>query len=765
MKPAFSTHFIAATTDMADYGHPVPAPAFRREFVLPRGAVKSASLTVCGLGLYECYLNGRRITRGHFSPYISNPDHFFCYDRYDLTDALAAGENVLGFVLGNGLQNCFGGRIWELDKLPCRSAPKLALTFEAVCEGGRLSFDARDGFVWAPSGILLDDLRAGEHFDARVLPDDWCTPGFDAANWRTPLFVEAPAGQPRIADVDPILPRRSLTPVSIRAGRIGRMPDIDRSLPVYPIPKEEQAGYIYDFGENGAGLCRLTLRNAEPGRRITLQFAEKLTAEGDLDLWSMFYAPQAYSQRDVYITRGGAEETYLPSFTYHGFRYCLVTGIAQAEAVPELLTYVMMNTALSPRAGFSCSDETANRIWAAGMASDLSNFYHFPTDCPQREKNGWTGDASLSAEQLLLCLPAERNLREWLCHIRAAMRPDGALPGIVPTGSWGLGHGPAWDNVMVMLPYFIWRLRGDTAVLCENAEAIRRQLSYMRARISPEGLCDYGLGDWCPAGGGAVTTPTVVTSTLTCLDYCRRAEAVFSALSMTAEAAEARAAADILYAGARAHLILPATASVLGNTLTGQAMALHIGLFTPDELPAARARLLDQIDRAGGSFAGCGILGLRVLFHVLADMGEAALAYRLIAQEKFPSYGYMMARGATTLWETFHDFDGPSPSLNHHFFGDVLSWLLQNAVGIRPCPDGNGADTVLISPAPIPALSHAEGYYDAPAGRISVAWVRAGSRIRLSYSVPDGVTAHFAKAPAAPHIPLFGTGDLCFDAP
>ncbi len=755
----FSPHFIAATTDYATYEHPVSAPAFRKAITLP--PLQSATLTVCGLGLYEFFLNGRRLTAGHLSPYISNPDHFLYYDHYDLTEGMKVGENVFGFLLGNGFLNCFNGSIWALDKLPCRSAPKLALFFEAVTADGKtITFDARDGFLCTESGILMNDLRAGEWYDARVLPDAWACPGLDTTDWRPPLTAEAPLGTPRVADIDPILPTKALHPIGIHAGKIGRFSDVDKSLPVYPIPADETHGYIYDFGLNAAGLCRLLIKNARPGQRITLVFGEKLTSEGDLDLGSMFYAPQAYSQRDVYICRGEAVETYLPFFTYHGFRYCLVTGVSQDQATPELLTDVVMNTALATRSTFSCSDEMANRLWAATVVSDLANFYHFPTDCPQREKNGWTGDASLSVEQMLIALTPERNLREWLHNIRATQREDGSLPGIVPTGSWGWGHGPAWDNVIVNLPYYIWLYRGDTDILRENADAIAAQLAYMESRMDARGLADYGLGDWCSAGQTTVRTPNVVTATLVCLDYCRKAETVFTALGMTERAAHAAKVADTLFSAARTHLVDTKTLTIRGHTQTAQALGLYHGLFAENETSAAVNRLLALIEDANGTFDG-GILGLRVLFHVLADHGHADLAYKLITQETFPSYGYMIANGATSLWETFHRIEGHSPSLNHHFFGDILSWFMQNVVGIRVNPHRRDPNELRISPAFIRSLTHARGTYDAPAGRVEIAWARTESGIRLTYAIPADVSAELC-VDGYPATVLCGEDSLTF---
>ena len=174
-------------------------------------------------------------------------------------------------------------------------------------------------------------------------------------------------------------------------------------------------------------------------------------------------------QDSCYICRGGGEETYMPSFTYYGFRYAYVRGIKEEQAVPELLTYHICGGAFEENGSFSCSDETANQLQAMTRRATLSNFLWFPTDCPHREKNGWTGDAALSAEHMLLNLSVEDSLREWLRNVEAAQAPDGGLPGIVPTGGWGFGNGPAWDQVIVEIPFCLFKLRGDLDTAREAA--------------------------------------------------------------------------------------------------------------------------------------------------------------------------------------------------------------------------------------------------------------------------------------------------------
>ncbi len=746
----FSTNFIAAGGEYATFEKQVPAPLFRRAFCLSSSAVKAAKVTICGLGFYELYINGQKITRGFLSPYISNPDHYLYYDNYDLSPYLVPGENVIGVMLGNGMQNCFGGAIWDFDKARFRSAPKMALYFECTQEdGATLAFDAldalgtADGFVCTDSPILMDDLRAGEWYDARQEIGDWSDIGYDASNWRFPIRVEAPRGECRIADIDPIVMTEERVPVKIYPSKISYYANCEAVLPVIPIPEDEQSdtGYLYDFGVNAAGVCRIHIKNARPGQKLVLQFGEKMM-DGGLDVRIAKYLPHRFGHRDIYICKGG-DETWMPTFTYHGFRYVLISGITEEQATPDLLTYIVMNTKLEQRASFRCSDEMTNKLWNAAIVSDLANFYHAPTDCPHREKNWWTGDISLSAEQMVLALSPERNWREWLRNVRKAMKDSGDLPGIVPTDNWGYGEGVAWDNVIVTLPYYTWLYRGDLTLARDNAAVILRYIHFLTTHRNKRGLIEYGLGDWVPAGRGLdYRAPLEFTATVLAMDFCAKAAELYAALNMKAEAAYAETVRGDFYASARAYLIDTGNMTAYGRCQTSQAMAIYYDLFNGAEKPLAIERLLNMINDKQGHF-DCGILGMRVIFHVLSAYGHTDLAHRMITRTDFPSYGYEIANDATALWECFGYADRAQSSLNHHFFGDIISWFMQNLTGISVNPHHNDPNEIRIHPRFIDTLTYAEGSYDAPAGTASVHWERDGDDILCHCTLPEGANAEF----------------------
>ena len=720
----FPIQFICATHDYADYGHIVPAPYLRRSFTLDP-APEQAEILVSGLGFYRIFVNGKEITKGILAPYISSPDHMVYYDRYDLSGLLTQGENVIGLLLGNGMQNSFGGYVWNFDKARWRGAPMAALQLTAkLRDGTEFSLDTGSGFKTHPSPLLMDELRSGEYYDARLEIPGWCEPGFDEQDWTDALPATPPRGELRLCEAAPIVVSEERKAVSITP---------------------YQDGYLYDFGIDSAGRCRLRVKG-EPGQEIFTSHCEWFH-DGILDQGNINFGdrgdPRCVNvQCNKYICKGEGVEEYAPWFAYYGFQYVYVKGITAEQATPELLTYEIMHSDLPERGNFSCSDQTANLLQKFTRRSTLANFFHFPTDCPHREKNGWTGDAALSAEHTLLNLEAETNYREWLRNIRAAQDSRGALPGIVPTDKWGYdgGNGPAWDCVLTYLPYFVWKYRGDVEIVRENATAIFRYLHYLTTRMDSRGLIAIGLGDWCPPGRGAeqYKSPLPFTDSVISMDIARKAAQMFDAIGWDMQAEFAEKLACRLKKAVRRDLIDLSTMTAAGACQTSQTMAIFYDVFEPGEKPAAFARLLELINDFDGHM-DTGILGARVIFHVLSAFDRADLAYRMITRPDHPSYGNWIARGATSLWEDFHPEGGPVNSLNHHFFGDISSWFIQSLAGIVLNPEGDDVSRLDIAPHFVEALTHAEAFHVSPAGKISVSWKRDGEDVLLSLEAPESL--------------------------
>ena len=704
MKYHLSNSFICATTEMAEITKPVSAPYLRRSFSLPENP-EEAVLTVSALGFYELWVNGVRLTKGLLSPYITNPDDVLDYDFYDIAPYLQTGENVLAFQLGNGMQNAMCGYVWDFDKASFRSSPLLSVFCGMTFSDGRTdSFEADERFCCAPSPVLWDDLRGGEVYDARQEIDGWNLPGFDDSSWTPAVKATAPKGEKTLCRGKPIQIEQILGAKSVR-----------NDVLTFPDREECVCGYLYDFGVNTAGVPILRIKG-ERGQRVEMIFGEYINDDGHFDVSNIrfdflrkeFRQLPPGLQKDVYICRGGEEEVYMPRFTYHGARYALVSGITSHQAQPSLLSFAVAHSDLGRRGGFSCSDETMNRLQEMTERSILANFFHFPTDCPHREKNGWTADAALSAEACFLNFDPADNYREWLLHIRKAARGNGSLPGIIPTTGWGFdwGNGPAWDQVLVTLTDLCYRFTGDPSVIAENAGALLNYCRYLAARRDENGLLALGLGDWC-APHGNPKAPLLFTDSVISRDIAKKTAFLLRVIRQDEGVAVCETLADSLYEAIRAHLIDQKTMTAAGCCQTSQAMALFYGIFTPEETPAAYEKLLQMIHEADDHI-DCGVLGARVLFRVLTEHGDADLALRILTQKTAPSYGEWVARGETALCEDFAPYSEHVNSLNHHFFGDISAWFIEYFGGIRvndEKTDSHRVDIVPVFPALLSSVS------------------------------------------------------------
>ncbi len=721
----FPKNFIRATSTYTTLDEHVPAPYFRRTFNCESDVTGNILITACGF--YELYINGKHYTKGALAPYISNTDHYIYYDEYSVP--LNKGKNTIGILLGNGFQNNPGGYIWDFDKAVFRNSPSFALSLKWTDDAGNEHcIESDENFLTCNSPITFDDYRFGEHYNANLELQGWNTSDFDDSAWKNAISADMPRGETAICKAEPIVVTREIKPVSIT---------------------KEDDGYRYDFGENCAGVCRLSVKGKK-NQQIDMIHVErlvdnKISFDG---LW-FFKNNEQYQHdlqlihRDIYTCKGEGTETYIPRFTYHGFRYVLVKGITEDQATEDLLTYLVMNSDIKENGNFSCSDETANKLQEMTRRSDLANFYYFPTDCPQREKNGWTADAALSAEHMILNLSVETSYREWLRNICKAQNDDGMIPGIVPTDTWGYGRGlgPAWDCVLVYLPYYVYIYRGTTEMIHESAKAIVSYLHFLTTKMNKDGLVEFGLGDWCHVSREAndYIAPLEFTSSVMAMDIAKKAAFLFDAAGMLPQRDFADTIAKQFRTAIRRKLINYETMTAAGNCQTSQAMAIFYEVFDPSESGSAFDRLLEFIHEKNNCM-DVGVLGGRVIFHVLAKFGYSNLAYEMITRPDYPSYGNLIQRGATSLWEQFYETDKGVSSMNHHFWGDISSWFMQYPAGIRVNPTGNDVNQVNIAPCFIDTLTHAQAWHNAPAGRIESSWVRDNEKITLTIKIPEEIS-------------------------
>lgn len=731
----FEKAYVAATEEYSDYDRDVPAPLLRGTFLLKK-LPKRAEIVITALGFYDLYINGRRITKGILAPYICNPDQVIVYDRYDLLPYLREGKNVVGLILGNGFTNNYGGMPWDIDKASFRAAPKTAFCVEA---DGKEVLSTKQPLKWAPSPILNDDYREGEKYDARKEIEGWNSPDFDDSAWRETIPAPTPAGRCVQADFQPIAEHKKIAAVSV-------------------IPLEE--GFLYDFGVNTAGVPILKV-DGKAGQKIVLVCGEWFK-EGDMDTkniqcWVRYRKMDREIQRVEYICKGEKGEGFTPCFSYYGCRYVKVTGIDASQATPDLVVFSEQGSALQKLGSFVCSDRYSNATFENTLRSDFSNFYYFPTDCPHREKSGWTGDAYLSAEQFCLLLDCEKSLEMWLSCIRDCQKESGAIPCVVPTGGWGYGwgSGPSWDAVLTAVPYYLYKYRGNRRVLEDNAGAIWKYLGFLKSIRREDGTIKYGLGDWCQIGAlrdSDPWTPNEVTDTLCAMDICQKASQIFGVLAQKEREAEAKELRAQFRTAVRDHFVewkygADPFCRPYCLTQTAQAMMIYFGIFDEEELPHALLRMKEML---GGTenHMQVGVFGLRALLRVLSRNGMADIAYETAMSPDRPSYGNMLDHGATTLWEFIHTFApgkeydvlvGKIKSMNHHFWGDIAAWYLKELAGIHVNDGFTDPARVDIQPHFVRQLKYAEGRHRMPQGLVLSSWQKLSEeKVLLYVRLPEG---------------------------
>ncbi|MDR3147200.1 MAG: glycoside hydrolase family 78 protein, partial [Treponema sp.] len=691
------------------------APFFRRRFLLPREPVL-ATVAICGVGYYELYVNGVKAGDSFLTPAQSIYDRTVYYNTYDILPLLRRGDNEFYVLLGNGLYNC-GIKTWDFEKAPWRDKPKLLLYADIAVRGGWRDCVCSDtSFETGESPITYNTLYGGETQDYTK----------EKGSVQNAVIVKSPGGvlrpfpEPHVKEQ---LSYRPLKPVEL------------------PIPAGKKL--VIDFGQNMAGWAHVDAEAA--GRtRFTLRHGERLDAEGNLDVRRIApFVEGGRFQTDEYILDAAHPiHDGRPHFTYYGFRY-IELSVEEGELVKFDILARTLNSDLRRIGNFSSSNDYVNRIYDAGQKASLSNLVNIPTDCPHREKNGWTGDVALSAEQMCLNLDMAELFRRWLSDIRDAQRPSGQLPGIIPTGGWGFkwGSGPVWDSVLFELPLAVYTCYGDPSLLLENREAMKRYLDFC-ASMADGYIVDFGLGDWCPPEGGAGghLCPTVVSDTAT---YFKMVKIMAQASDLAGEWADRdyyKALAVLIQRAFCEQFVDSDTGSVTGNCQTGQAMALCLGLVGGHDLRYGE-KIADQVlDRLCTLVKekGCldfGILGAKYVFEALSLHGRGQLAMDLILREGFPSYRHWLDDGATTFSETWNR----DSSDNHHMFSDVCRWFIRYVAGLHTVDFDHRV--VTFTPDFLSPLDHAEASTGTPAGKFSCRWERRPNGYNFTCLTPVDFTA------------------------
>lgn len=700
-----------------------PAPLFRKSFPVGK-EVKDARVYVASAGYHELFINGERVGTNYLDPGYTHFDKRILYVTHDVTSLLKQGDNAVAAVLGNGWYNEQSVAVWNFHEARWRDRPRLLCELRITYTDGTTEVIGSDD-TWKTStgAYTYNNIYSGDKFDARLEEAGWKTAHFDDSKWEAALPAQAPA---------PLLVAQ-------------QMPGIRITEEVRPVSMKRFSDqlYVYSFPKNMSGLCRLKVKG-EAGTRITLKHGELLKKDGRLEQGNInvYYhpvKPDEVFQMDVFTLKGtGEEEIFMPSFSYHGFQYVEVESSRPVTLTEENLTGLFMHTDVRPSGSFACSNPLLNKIWEATMQAYRSNLHSIPTDCPQREKNGWTADAHIAIDLGLLGFDGITLYEKWMDDIIDNQREAGEISGIIPSSGWGYGEwpGPVWDAVMFIIPNALYDYYGESRSIERLYPTMLRYLDYLKTK-EKDGYLPFGLGDW--VYWKATTNNEYTSTAYYYLDY--KLMARFASL-LGKDATPYQEKANTLKSLINRKFFNAETGVYAEGTQTAQALALYLGLV-PEGKEQLVADKLREVVAGNNYFLDFGLLGSKTVPAMLTKYGYIEDVMKMITKTEAPSWGYWVeTMGYSTLPETWTlSPKFADASLNHVFMGDVSAWMMNQLAGINHDDSDPGFRHIRITPHFVKELDWAKGEYHSVRGRIASEWKREGDKVMLTVTIPADCSA------------------------
>jgi alpha-L-rhamnosidase len=703
----------------------INARYLRKEFKVD-GKVAKATLYICGLGLYEAYINGEKIGDQVLAPAATTYDKSIRYNTFDVTNLLNSGENAIGVILGNGRFAPFrlpGSR--NFGTSPCLLAQLEITTDKGVKQ--RIISD-KSWKMMADGPIQWNNEYDGELQDATKAMPGWNKVGYNAASWVQAQQLKKLKGY-LMAQVNPnIKVMDTVKPISIHKTPDGR--------------------YILDMGQNMVGWLRVNLHGNE-GDTLKMHFAERLNGEDSIYVANL----RSAETTDTYVSNHAAG-IWEPSFTYHGFRYVELKGFKTAPSLADIQGQVVYDE-MATTGQFSTSNDLINKIYHCAFWGIRGNYRSFPTDCPQRnERMGWLGDRATGS--LGECYIFDNHLfyNKWEQDIREAQREDSVVNDVAPrywsvysdNVTWPM----AWYNVADML----YRQFGDVRAIIENYEGMKRFMLHQKNKFMKDGIITHDTyGDWCmpPESPELIHSkdPSRITngnllSTSAYYQLCLKM-AKFAKLSGNEK--------DIAFWQDLAKEVRKSFNATFyntekgyydNNTVTANILALRWGLAEEQNKEKIFANVIDQMVNKFNTHIGTGVLGTQEIMRGLTDYGRSDIAFKMVTNTSFPSWGFMVEHGATTIWELWNgDTANPAMNSGNHvmLLGDLVIWFYNYLAGIGQQPESIGFKKIELRPRVIEGLDHVEGSYHSIYGDIKSSWSHQNGQFSWSISIPANTTA------------------------
>lgn len=709
----------------------------RKGFDTGRKRITDAVVYVCGLGHYRLNINGATVGDAEFAPVWSEYDKTVYYNVFDVTDLITAGGNAVSVLLGNGMFNV--QRMGRYSKLQTSfGPPQMLLRLEInYADGTRQVIKSGGDWKYSLSPITFNSIYGGESYDARLEQQGCCKAGFDDSGWRKAVVTEGPKGR--------------LTPQTVQPVRIMERYDIKSWK---PIPADSLASaskstkreihpsaFVADMGQNLAGFPEITV-SGKRGQKVTLIVAEKLTRQGACDQRQT--GRQHYYE---YTLKGdGTDETWHPHFSYYGFRYIQVEGAVlegqpNPDGLPVLkrLNSCFIYNSAEEVSSFECSNQLFTDTHRLIERAERSNMQGVLTDCPHREKLGWLEQDHLCGPSLLYNYDMTRYAPKVIRDITDTQKADGMVPTTAPQYiSFGnlFDDSPEWGSTLVILPFMYYDQYGDSTLITDNYEPMRRYVDYLTTRAD-NGIVSHGLGDWYDYGpwraGFSKNTPVPLVATA---HYIFDLQLLVRAARMTGRTADAgkySALLDKTVESFNREFFKPDSCTYGTGSQTSNALPLYLGL-TGGNKQGVLASLVNDIKEHGNRLT-TGDVGNRYLFQTLAQNGLNELLYTMLNHYETPGYGFQLRHGATTLTEQWDPNQGSS--LNHFMMGQIDEWLFKTLAGIQNQPGTHGLRHLLIQPTLVGDLQYVKASTHSLYGKISVDCTRTS----LTVEIPVGSDA------------------------
>jgi len=701
------------------------APYFRKTFHAPK-KIRAARAYIAAAGLYELFINGTKVGNHRLDPMYTRFDRRNLYVTYDISRQLQTGHNAIGAVLGNGWYNHQSLAVWNFERAPWRQRPAFCLDIRITYEDGDTEIIATDESWKTHSGpIVFNSIYTGEHYDSREEIPGWNTVHFDDGKWQGSMYRAAPS---KNIVSQTMVPIRNAEEIAAKS-----------------MVKFSDTNYVVDLGRNIAGVTRIKLRG-DSGTTVRLVHGERLhkdnAKKGHIDLSNIDVYHRPKDNADPYqtdiVTLNGKTTDFMPCFNYKGFRYAEIHSSKPISLQKEDVVGYFMHSDVEPAGQISSSNPLIDKLWAASNASYLSNLFGYPTDCPQREKNGWTGDGHFAVETGLFNFDGFSVYEKWMGDHRDEQQPNGVLPDIIPTGGWGYGtaNGTDWTSTIAIIPWNLYLFYGDVKPLADNYNHMKDYVNYVD-RISPAGLTVFGRGDWVPV------------KSIASLEYTSSVYFYTAAVIAAKTAAVLGQAKDKQHYGELAAKIKKAINDKYfdkANCIYGSGFQTELSMalqwkIVPEEYRLTLAENLAKRVAKDGMHIDAGVLGAKAILNALSENGQAETAYKLASQDSYPSWGWWIVNGATTFYENWNIDAAGDVSLNHIMFGEIGGWFFKGLGGIAIDERNPGFKNILLKPNFVQGLDYFKASHNGPYGNIVSSWKREGNAVIYDVAVPANSTA------------------------